>query len=110
MGTNGNGKQVPGDAIRLLQEYGRDLPGRAEWEAALQRLELILLDVSSLVGGDLDIALVTEAVNAAAADLDAMSDLHASAAYRRRVAVALCIRAMEQARGHAADKPAKGTP
>jgi CO/xanthine dehydrogenase FAD-binding subunit len=66
------------------------------------------LDVSSLVGSDLDIALVTEAINAATADLDAMSDLHASAAYRRRVAVALCLRAMEKARGDAADKPAKG--
>ncbi len=66
------------------------------------------LDVSSLIGGELDINSVTEAINAAAADLDAMSDLHASAAYRRRVAVALCIRAMEQARGNALAKPAKG--
>ena len=33
-----------------------------------------------------------------------MSDLHASAAYRRRVAVALCIRALEQARANAAAK------
>jgi CO/xanthine dehydrogenase FAD-binding subunit len=65
------------------------------------------LDVSSLIGGELDIALVTEAISAAAADLDAMSDLHASAAYRRRVAVALCIRAMEKARADAAE-PAKG--
>ena len=37
-----------------------------------------------------------------------MSDLHASAAYRRRVAVTLCIRALEQARANAAAKPAEG--
>jgi CO/xanthine dehydrogenase FAD-binding subunit len=64
------------------------------------------LDVSSLVGGELDAASVTDVINIAAADLDAMSDLHASAAYRRRVAVALCIRALEQARDNAA-KPKK---
>ena len=44
------------------------------------------LDVSSLVGTELDAASVAEAVNAASDELDAMSDLHASAAYRRRVA------------------------
>lgn len=66
------------------------------------------LDVSSLIGSELDTASVTEAINIAASDLDAMSDLHASATYRRRVAVALCIRAMEQARGNAAAMPAKG--
>jgi CO/xanthine dehydrogenase FAD-binding subunit len=65
------------------------------------------LDVLSLVGGKLDTASITDAINAAASDLDAMSDLHASAAYRRRVAVALCIRALEQARDNAA-KPKKG--
>jgi carbon-monoxide dehydrogenase medium subunit len=36
-----------------------------------------------------------------------MSDLHASAAYRRRVAGVLCIRALEQARDNAAGKPAR---
>jgi CO/xanthine dehydrogenase FAD-binding subunit len=66
------------------------------------------LDVSSLVGGELDSGSMTDAINTAAAELDAMSDLHASAAYRRRVAVALCIRALEQARGNAAVKPVKG--
>ena len=66
------------------------------------------LDVSPLVGGELDTASVTEVIGSVAADLDAMSDLHASAAYRRRVAVALCIRAMEQARDNAAAKPARG--
>jgi CO/xanthine dehydrogenase FAD-binding subunit len=65
------------------------------------------LDMSSLIGTKLDPAAVSEAVNAASADLDAMSDLHASAGYRRRVAVTLCIRALEQARADAAAKPAK---
>jgi len=68
----------------------------------------VRLDVSSLAGGGLDTASVTEVINTAAAELDAMSDLHASAAYRRRVAVALCIRAVEEARGNGAVKPAKG--
>ena len=62
------------------------------------------LDVSSLVGTRLDLASVSEAVGAASRNIDAMSDLHASAAYRRRVAVTLCIRALEQARGDAAAK------
>jgi CO/xanthine dehydrogenase FAD-binding subunit len=65
------------------------------------------LDVSPLVGSDLDPAATTEAVNAALAGLDTMSDLHASAVYRRRVATALCIRALEQARANASAKPAE---
>jgi CO/xanthine dehydrogenase FAD-binding subunit len=64
------------------------------------------LEVSSLVGTKLDAASVTDAVHAAAVELDATSDLHASAAYRRRVATALCIRALEQARANASAKPA----
>jgi CO/xanthine dehydrogenase FAD-binding subunit len=63
------------------------------------------LDVSSLIGTKLDAASGADAVNAAAAELEANSDLHASAAYRRRVAVTLCIRALEQARVNAAAKP-----
>jgi CO/xanthine dehydrogenase FAD-binding subunit len=65
------------------------------------------LDVSSLVGGKLDAASMAGAVNAASVELDASSDLHASAAYRRRVAVTLCVRALEQARDNAAAKPTK---
>jgi CO/xanthine dehydrogenase FAD-binding subunit len=64
------------------------------------------LDVASLAGTKLDAASVTGAVNAAAVELDATSDLHASAAYRRRVAVTLCIRALEQARANASARPA----
>ena len=66
------------------------------------------LDVSSLVGTELDAQSIAEAVNAASDNLEAMSDLHASAAYRRRVARVLCIRALEQARVDASAKAAKG--
>ncbi len=63
------------------------------------------LDVSSLNGTKLDTASVFAAVHAASPGLDAGSDLHASAAYRRRVAVTLGIRALEQARADAAARP-----
>jgi len=56
------------------------------------------LDISSLLGTRLDAKSLTEAVMAAAIDLDATDDLHATADYRRRVAVALCTRALEDAR------------
>ena len=60
------------------------------------------LDVSSLKGTKLDPVSVSDAVNAASLELDASSDLHASAAYRRRAAVTLGSRALEQARANAA--------
>ena len=66
------------------------------------------LDLSSLVGTELDATSVAAAVNAAAGELDATSDLHASAAYRRRVASVLCIRALEQARVDASAKSREG--
>jgi CO/xanthine dehydrogenase FAD-binding subunit len=66
------------------------------------------LDVSSLVGTELDATSVAAAVNAAAGELDATSDLHASAAYRRRVASVLCIRALEQARVDASARSREG--
>jgi CO/xanthine dehydrogenase FAD-binding subunit len=65
------------------------------------------LDMSSLIGTKLDAGSVSAAVNAVLTNLDAMSDLHASAAYRRRVAGVLCRRALEQARANAAPKPGK---
>jgi CO/xanthine dehydrogenase FAD-binding subunit len=68
------------------------------------------LDMSPLLGGKLDDASVNEAVNAASGELDAMSDLHASAAYRRRVAGALCGRALAQARTNATAKSIGGAP
>ena len=65
------------------------------------------LDVSGLKGTKLDAASLSDAVKAASGDIDATSDLHASAAYRRRVAVTLCMRALEQARDDAS-KPNRG--
>jgi CO/xanthine dehydrogenase FAD-binding subunit len=65
------------------------------------------LDVTSLIGTKLNVGSAADVVNAACAGIDAMSDLHASAAYRRRVAVTLGIRAIERARDYAAAKPAK---
>jgi CO/xanthine dehydrogenase FAD-binding subunit len=64
------------------------------------------LDLSSLVGTGLDAALASDAIKAALADIEATSDLHASAAYRRRVASTLCKRAVEQARVNASAKSA----
>jgi len=66
------------------------------------------LDMSSLVGTELDAASVAEAVNSASDNIEAMSDLHASAAYRRRVATMLGIRALEQARVNASTKSMEG--
>ncbi|MGB3273553.1 MAG: FAD binding domain-containing protein [Xanthobacteraceae bacterium] len=52
------------------------------------------LDLSQLIGMHLEEATVTEAVAAATADMETMTDLHASAAYRRRVATAMGARAV----------------
>ncbi|QTL02197.1 FAD binding domain-containing protein [Aquabacter sp. L1I39] len=65
----------------------------------------VKLDVAGLVGTRLEAALVAEAVGEACAVLDATSDLHASADYRRRVARVLGVRAVADAR---ADAQAKG--
>ena len=65
------------------------------------------LDMSSLVGTALNDASATDAIEAACADIEAMSDLHASAAYRHRVAGVLCLRALQQARDNAGARPAK---
>jgi CO/xanthine dehydrogenase FAD-binding subunit len=66
------------------------------------------LDVSSLKGTKLGAASISDAVNAASLELEPSSDLHASAAYRRRVAVTLGNRALERARADAAGKSAGG--
>lgn len=57
----------------------------------------VRLDLSGLVGGRFDRTSATEAVREATQDLEATSDLHASADYRLRVAVALGVRALEDA-------------
>jgi CO/xanthine dehydrogenase FAD-binding subunit len=54
-----------------------------------------------LKGGTLDDAKVQTAVTQALADIDALADLHASAEYRRRVAINLAARAVADARAHA---------
>ena len=66
------------------------------------------LDVSPLLGTRLDAASVAEAVHAVASDMEASSDLHASASYRRRVAITLARRAIEQARTEAGARALKG--
>jgi CO/xanthine dehydrogenase FAD-binding subunit len=65
------------------------------------------LDVSALLGTKWEAASLSGVVDAALADIEPTSDLHASAAYRRRVAGVLCIRALEQAHANAAAKPVK---
>lgn len=66
------------------------------------------LDISSLLGTRLDAKSIADAVSTAAVDLDATGDLHASADYRRRVAVTFCARALEDARDRANGGEARG--
>ena len=57
-----------------------------------------------LKGGVVDAAKVKAAVTEALANVDALADLHASAEYRRRVAVNLAARAITDALAHAQGK------
>jgi CO/xanthine dehydrogenase FAD-binding subunit len=66
------------------------------------------LDISPLLGTRLEAKSLADAVAAAAVDLDATDDLHATADYRRRVAVTLCTRALEDARDRANGGKARG--
>jgi carbon-monoxide dehydrogenase medium subunit len=54
-----------------------------------------------LVGTTLDAVKVKDAVTAALADIEALDDLHATAAYRKRVAVSIACRAVAEARASA---------
>ena len=63
------------------------------------------LDVDGLLGTVLDDASITDAVAAAIEAIETVEDLHASAAYRKRVAAALAVRAL----GDARDEVAKGS-
>ena len=54
-----------------------------------------------LTGTPLEPAAVTAALREALADVETLADLHASAEYRRRVAVSLAARAIADARAHA---------
>ncbi|HMJ41045.1 MAG TPA: FAD binding domain-containing protein [Pseudolabrys sp.] len=59
-----------------------------------------------LTGTALDEAAIKDAVTDALADIDALDDLHASAAYRKRVTVSLACRAVADARASAlGEKP-----
>ena len=62
---------------------------------------------SQLKGSTLDAAKVKAAVTEALADIDPLSDLHASAEYRRRVAASLAARAIADAVSHAQGKKAR---
>lgn len=64
----------------------------------------IRIDVSSLVGTEPSMVAVADIVRAALADLDIGSDLHVSESYRRRVAVTLGMRALEDAIAEATGK------
>jgi CO/xanthine dehydrogenase FAD-binding subunit len=57
-----------------------------------------------LAGTQLDESKVKDAVHAALADIEPLADLHATAAYRRRVAVTLAARAIADARAQAQGK------
>ena len=59
-----------------------------------------------LKGTTLDDKAVDAAVRDALADIEPLSDLHASADYRRRVAISLAMRAVADARDHALGKKA----
>jgi CO/xanthine dehydrogenase FAD-binding subunit len=58
----------------------------------------------ALKGGKLDDAAIQSAITQALADIDALADLHASAEYRKRVAIKLAARAIADARDHALGK------
>jgi CO/xanthine dehydrogenase FAD-binding subunit len=58
-----------------------------------------------LKGKRFDEASVRKALAVALADIEAMADLHASAEYRRRVAVTLALRAIADAHAAAAGRP-----
>jgi carbon-monoxide dehydrogenase medium subunit len=61
----------------------------------------------ALIGSHLEEGAVREAVEAATAELDTADDLHASAAYRRRVASSLARRAIADARDEAGGRHAR---
>jgi CO/xanthine dehydrogenase FAD-binding subunit len=62
---------------------------------------VVLSELATLLGTPLEEGSVRAAVLAATADLEALDDLHASAAYRRRVAATLARRAILDAKAEA---------
>jgi carbon-monoxide dehydrogenase medium subunit len=67
------------------------------------RLEAV---ARALEGTRIDVAGACDAVAASLADIEPLADLHASAAYRRRAAVTMAVRAIEDACQHAASRSA----
>ena len=63
-----------------------------------------------LVGTTLDAAKVKDVVTEALADIEALDDLHATAAYRKRVAVSMACRAVAEARASALGEKTQSTP
>jgi CO/xanthine dehydrogenase FAD-binding subunit len=57
----------------------------------------VRIDLSGLIGAEPSTATVADAVRATLADMDIGSDLHVSESYRRRVAVTLALRALDDA-------------
>src|SRR5258708_2052819 len=57
----------------------------------------VRIDVTRLIGQDSSLLSISDVVQAATADLETSSDLHATAEYRRRVAAVLGARALEDA-------------
>jgi CO/xanthine dehydrogenase FAD-binding subunit len=66
------------------------------------------IDVSALIGNVPSDAAIADVARAAAQDLEASSDLHASASYRRRVAATLGARALSDAFAEAASARGAG--
>jgi CO/xanthine dehydrogenase FAD-binding subunit len=63
---------------------------------------------AQLAGTTLDAGKVKDAVTAGLADIEALDDLHATAAYRKRVAVSLACRAVADASASARGEKAEG--
>lgn len=61
----------------------------------------VRIDVSALAGHRLDDAAIAEVTHQTLADLETVDDLHATATYRHRAALALARRAMQEARDEA---------
>jgi CO/xanthine dehydrogenase FAD-binding subunit len=61
------------------------------------------VDMSTLIGLAPDKPTITEAVHGAMRTLETVTDLHATAAYRSRIAIVLGIRALEDAAAQAAN-------
>jgi len=88
--------QVALDADGRCTALSVGLGGAGDTPVRLDRVS------DALVGSRLDEAAVRAAVAAATEDLETVDDLHASAAYRRRVAATLARRAILDARDEAA--------